>query len=305
MLRYLAPEERSIPSSVSYPGRCEDALAALNNAFSELVAVAPEFFRKDGRGTAINPPVTVSIAVTNGSKAAVITGASWASWMEGCTIAIDGSDIDNEITAASASGGDYNVTLRFPVDRSSGTVNGTVYHDSFYLQSDELEWVAPIEILGVAELSSITGPGDIKLPRDTEDYGRRTRTHLQTPTRRTQATGRPAVFWVDESLTSQAAAPRRRLRIFPIPRDAGTLAYEARIAPPAYSDPGATTTIPLSEAHASSILLPIAIYHFQTSPFFRQGPYAAAIEANYQRALALATRADPSPKSGPSFRPVR
>ena len=36
LLRYFSPEERSIPDSVTYPGRNAEVLTAINGAFQEL-----------------------------------------------------------------------------------------------------------------------------------------------------------------------------------------------------------------------------------------------------------------------------
>lgn len=304
LLRHFSDEERSIPSSVTYPGRCEECLDALNDAFTELVEFSPAFLRKDTRGRALAAPASVSLAVTLGSTSATLAGASYATWMPGSTVVIAGSEIDNEILESTAAGADWTLTLRFPFDGATGSKAATIYNDAFTLLASEIEIIEPVEILGVAELGKITGPADLKFPLDTEDYSRRTRRHLTSPSRRSQVTGDPAVYWVEDHVPSSTASEMvRRLRVFPLPSAAGTLSYESRIAQPVYATVDGTV-IPLSERHASAVLLPMAVNNLRRSTYFISGSKERQIEADYAKAVAMARNLSPSPRTGPVFRPA-
>jgi hypothetical protein len=305
LLRNFSPEEQSIPSSVTYPGRVEDCLDALNDAFTELVELSPSFLRKDSRGKLLNDPAAVTMAVTAGSTAATIAGASYATWMPGCTVVIAGSSIDNEILEAAASGGDYILTLRYPFDGSTGNASATVFHDAVTIAATELEIIEPLQLFGAGELHQVGGPSDLnKLLDPEEDYGRRPRrSRTSSIIRRSEVTDAPAVYWVESHVPSAAASEMvRRLRIFPLPRAAATLAYEARIAQPVYATADGTV-IPLSERHASAILMPVATYLLTRSPFFRAGNNTEAIKSGYEAAIAMARELNPKPRSGFTFKP--
>lgn len=305
LLRFFSPEERSIPSSVTYPGRCEDCLDALNDAFTEMVELSDSFLRRAGRGTLLNAPAAVSLTLTRGSTTASVASASYATWFPGCSVVIDGTEIDNEILEAAANGGNYDLTLRYPFDGTTGAHNATVYHDSITLAGGEVEIIEPVEILGLRELVQITDASQLSVARSDEDYGLRTRRHVATSIRRSHYTDAPAVFWMEDHVPAASASEVvRRLRIFPFVRESSTLSYSARIAQPFYTDPTASTVIPLSDRHVSSILLPIAAKRLMSSQFFQHGPKGAQIEAAYTTALAIIPRTNPRPKTGPIFRPA-
>lgn len=304
LLRFFSPEERSIPSSVTYPGRCEDCLDALNDAFTEMVEMSDSFLRRSGRGKLLNAPAAVSLTLTGGSTIARVASASYATWFPGCSVVIDGTEIDNEILEAAANGSNYDLTLRFPYDGATGTRAATVYHDSITLAGGEVEIIEPVEILGLRALVQVADASQLSVARSDEDYGLRTRRHVATSIRRSHYTDAPAVFWMEDHVPAASSAEMvRRLRIFPFVRDAATLSYSARIAQPVYSSID-TTVIPLSDRHASAILLPIAAKRLMSSQFYQHGQKDAQIEAAYAAALALIPRTNPRPKTGPTFRPA-
>jgi hypothetical protein len=303
LLRFFSPEERSIPSSVTYPGRCEDCLDALNDAFTEMVELSDEFLRRSNRGKLLNDPAAVSLTLTRGSTTASVVAASYATWFPGCSVVIEGTEIDNEILEASVNGGNYDLTLRYPYDGTTGAHNATVYHDAITLAGGEVELIEPVEIFGLRELVQVSDASQLSVARSDEDYGLRTRRHVATSIRRSDYTDAPAVFWMEDHVPSSTSSEMvRRLRIFPFVRETCTLSYGARIAQPYYSAVD-TTVIPLSDRHASSILLPIAAKRLMASEFFQHGQKNAQVESGYQAALAIIPRTNPRPKTGPTFRP--
>jgi hypothetical protein len=90
----FSPEERSIPDSVTYPGRNAAVAGALNGAFQRLFSKEGPWVRKDTRAALIYAPTAVTVAVTNGSTSATVTGccrrhhrrnpSAWASSRRRC-----------------------------------------------------------------------------------------------------------------------------------------------------------------------------------------------------------------------------
>jgi hypothetical protein len=104
LLAYFAPEERAIPDAARYPGRNAAALGALNAAFEELAGDGPSWPRSRTKTCQLQAPETVDLTISSGATTATMPSEDWQSWMEGCTIAIDGATADNEILSATGTG---------------------------------------------------------------------------------------------------------------------------------------------------------------------------------------------------------
>ena len=118
---HFSPEERSIPDSVTYPGRNAAVKNAINGALQEVFSSGSPWVRFRERGVLLYAPATVSIRVTKGSTAATIAAADWENWMSGCAIQIDGGGIQNRIENDSR-----DVELKFPWDGESSITGDVV-----------------------------------------------------------------------------------------------------------------------------------------------------------------------------------
>jgi len=105
----FSPEERSVPDSVTYPGRNASVMAAINGAWQEIHTKCPDFMENEEFGVILHEPTPVTIAVVADSKQATIS--EFAAWMEGCEIVISGHNIDNRIKSASGASSYASVTL--------------------------------------------------------------------------------------------------------------------------------------------------------------------------------------------------
>lgn len=103
LFAYFSPEERSIPDSVTYPGRNAAVAGALSGALQLLFAKGGPWVRKDERGALLYAPTAITLSATNGSADATVT-SGWQDWMEGCSIIIDGHTAENQIRAIDISG---------------------------------------------------------------------------------------------------------------------------------------------------------------------------------------------------------
>jgi hypothetical protein len=272
LLTYFSPEERNVPDSATYPGRNAAVALAMNGALQELYGNASPWVRFDDRGVLINAPTTVTLAVTQGSTAATVTG--WADWMAGCSIIISGSAIDNRIRNDSA-----NAVLKYPCDVATGNVSATVYHDCITLDTDLMEVVKPVRLDRMPLSPIVSGDAPVFTSEASEeDYGFHRRTvPTVAPARVVDVLGTPLGYAVETWSKDAASAPRTRLLLKPAPAGQHHLDYKAMLAPPVViTDLAATAFLPVPLQWIQSIFFPMARQRLSGSPFYR--PDAAQVE---------------------------
>jgi len=286
----FSPEERSIPDSVTYPGRNAAVAGALNGAFQRLFAGQGPWVRKDPRAALIYAPTAVTVAVTNGSTAATVTG--WASWMAGCLIVIEGDEAENRIKNDSSS-----AVLKIPYGGTTGTKTATVYCDTVTIGTDVLEVYEPVTFRGnrLTPLPAAGTPASLVVAND---YGTPAYVnYAPSGGSLVDSAGIPFFFNVD-TWTKDAVTPSGlRITLSPVPNVAGALEYETTLKPPAYSDLSLTTELPIPLDLADSVFLPIATMMLFDSPFFRGVAVPEAITLKYQEALTTIKSLNPVKQS--------
>lgn len=279
LLFHFSPEERSIPDSVTYPGRNAAVLEAMNGALQECFGESSPWVRWEERGAILKSPKEVTIAVTNGSKTATITG--WESWMAGCSIVIAGHDLDNQIRNNSAS-----AKLKYPYDGTTGTVSAMVYQDCIALDTDVLAVYGPLR--GNRFTIHPRAEGAYS-NRNIHDYG----VHLDilqvdpVVPRVASAAGQPVTYMVETWSDSDTASPVIRLRLFPANQTVGAIDYRCMLKPPVLSSLSSTNTLPIPFGFVQSIFMPIARKRLMASPFWRDQSGAEEIGRGHQEALDL------------------
>jgi hypothetical protein len=291
LLLHFAPEERSVPDSVTYPGRNMAVLEALNGGLQECFGNASPWVRWDERGALLKSPTAITLDVTEGSTAATITG--WEAWMSGCTVVIEGHDLDNQIRNGSAS-----AVLKYPYGGSTGTVGGMVYQDAIPIGSDVLSIHGPIRVNGMNIHPRPSA--DVFNTRYTEDYD----SHIDfvevpvTRPRVAASAGRPLSYWLETWSASDTAAPALRLRLGPANSQTGGLEYRAMLKPPVISSIASTSTLPIPFGFDQTIFLPIARQKLTACPFFRDQSGLQEINRAYQEAMSLLASLKPSKDDG-------
>ena len=290
LLAYFSPEERSIPDSASYPG-CNAAVAgAINGAFQRLFAGSGPWVRKDSRAALIYAPTAVTVAVTNGSTSATVTG--WASWMAGCLIVIDGDETENRIKNDSAS-----AVLKIPFGGTTGTKTATVYCDTVTVGEDVLEVHEPITFKGdrLTPLPSTGTPGSLVT---VNDFGTPAFVNFAASNNGLVASaGTPRFFSVDTWTKDSVTPSGQRISLSPVPDAAGVIEYETTLQAPCVSDLSRSTDLPIPLNLADSVFLPIATMMLFDSPFFRGVAVPQAITSKYQEALATIAKLNPVKQS--------
>jgi hypothetical protein len=296
LLTHFSPEEREIPENSTYPGRNAAVAKALNGALQHLFGKGGKWVRTDDRGAILNPPITISIAVTNGSKSATIANDVWQSWFAGCSIIIDGAAVDNQIRNNAA-----DVVLKFPYSGTTGTKTATIYHDSIDLDTDVLEVADEVKIDRVP-LSKINTPSRNSIaPQNIEDFG----FHRNGFTRQIDSvaagTGNTTGFIVETWSPDATTEPRTRIRFSPAPSKACFVDYSVMLCPPRVTDIASTNALPIPFDFMESIFLPLALKQLRGCPFWRGMVADDEVESGYQNALALLGDADPDKTDGFSF----
>jgi hypothetical protein len=292
LLAHFSPEERTIPDNPDFPGRNAAVLEALNGALQECYGSASPWLRWDERGAILRAPTPITLSVTADSDEAEVS-AGWADWMAGCTVVIDGHDVDNQIR------NDANpVRLKYPYDGPSGTVAATVYHDCLLLPEDVLAVHGPVTIDGREILprpnSMIYGISD-------EDYGFHTDTGLMQANRALRASvsmGTPVAYVVETWTGDVFAGPRIRIRLAPANGARGTLDYRAMLRPPSIGDIASLETPPVPHAFIQTIFMPIARQKLMASPFWREQSGGEEIRRAHTEAIELLEELHPSKDTG-------
>lgn len=295
LLNDFSPEERGIPDVAPYTGRNAAVQAAQNAALQELFGEGGAWVRYDEEGVVVNVPTAVSVAVTNGSDAATITG--WASWMAGCTIQIGGSEVDNQIRNASSS-----AVLKFPYDGPTGNQGAIVYHNSITVADSILRILDPV-MFNRRKLSAMTTSGVSLYTRTDDDFGYDHRfQNLPTPDSIGETIGTPLGYSVETWSPSATAQPSARIALVPAPGEGGFLEYRAMLAPPVVTDIASTSTLPIPQQWMESIFQPIARKHLSSCPFFRAVQAMDEISRAYQQARQLLSKLDPGANQGRLFK---
>lgn len=296
LLAYFSPEERSIPDHASYPGRNGAVGGALNAALQHLFAKSGPWVRKDERGALLNPPTEITVTVTHGSASATIS-TGWFAWMEGCSIIIDGHDVENQIRKAIGSG-THTLTLKIPYGGTSGDQTATVYQDSITIGDDVLEVNDPVKANGL-QLSGMVSGGGPSQRIEVNDYG--AAGFMTNPSQiAVTSTGNPlfysVVTWTKDATTRDGL----RMAISPAPASSGTLTYDVLLLPPEVGDLASTNELPIPFGMADSVFIPIATMKLFATPFFRNQQVSQSIADQYRLAMDQLANVDPQKKS-PTF----
>lgn len=297
LLTCFSPEERSIPDSLTYPGRNSAVQEAMNSALQDIFGKGKPFLRHDERGAVLFAPETVPIAVTKGSKTATIALANWESWYSGCTCIIAGADADNQIRGFTTVASTVTITLKYPYAGETGTHDAVVYHDSIDMDSDIMEVLDPVRL----DRHPMILKGkllDHDTPRRTEDFGFTQRSGRDEFKSIATTLGTPRNYII-ESWSGGATEPfKTRMRVFPAPTKTHFVEFKAMLLPPRIESLTASMTLPMPFGFIESIFLPIAMKKLRSCPFWRGIVGDDEIENGYRNALSLLSDATTAKTTG-------
>lgn len=299
LLTHFSPEERTVPDSVTYPGRNAAAIQAINGALQELFTNSV-WTRRDSEGFLLFAPVTVSVTVTEGSKT-VAFGAGWDTRFLGCSCRIGGATVDNRIKSVATT----DATMIYPHDGPTGAADVIVWCDCLTLAANIAEVLRPVFIRGGPFLSPRPGPASLNAHQtNEEDYGfdRLVVNPITHEADMDTVAGMPQFYTVEEFQSDDYAVPIRRLRIYPAPSGQQLLSARVRYAAPNYAATDTNKVLPVPNEYVESILIPVAEQHLTRSEFFRNESAKPAIAQSYQTAINLLRSLNPQTSSGVRIR---
>ena len=254
----LTPANSTDNTNIRGPstGDLQAVCNAINGALEEIWCAVPAEIFQQRYGGVLREPATVSVTVTQYSKTVTIT--TWADWMTGCTVALTGDSIFNEIASSTA--------LVKPYMGATGTTTGTVYADCIpfvtgaLTDSDKIARVLPpirlagygnlrpagsrVEFLQWSGLLDVTTPHTLPAGTQTSNFNKQT--------------GTPTSYFVD-AMNLGNASYTNLLRVNPMPTSAMMVEFNTMIKPPVYVttdiDNGDHATDP-----AKNVILPFSLF---------------------------------------------
>jgi len=265
------------PPAGLQPGDVGYLTACINGALGELWNGMPSAFRHARAVSALMAPQPVSLTLTQGSTA-ISDFTGYAAWMEGCTIRM--GEWENEILS------DQQLLYPHggPTAPGGSTLTAMVYGDCVTPQASVTSVSDPICA------ASRDDPGEHPLQR---------LLHRQAFEAARGALGRaagvPTVCFVETRYLPGQTRLGIRLRVYPMPARAGTLAYGTRLEPPAIdaadlgSDTDPEVFFPLPAGWDEAVLLPLALLRFSAHPLFKPTNQRAELvrQADAARAVML------------------
>lgn len=268
-------------------GDIDEIVACINGALQEMWDRAPVAVCFARLGIELRAPAAVALQVARESNA-ISAFPNYVSWMDGCTIRIDGDPCDNELV-------DGRTLLRpymGPALESGAAVGATVYADCACPGPEVIGIVDPIGTCGSVHLPALLTRATSRA--EFESWWGAAR----------KCTGLPEVCFVETRYFPARSRLGIRLRVHPMPTEAMLLTYGARLNAPAITaadigainDPG--STFPIPGGWEESVLLPLALQRFSAHPNF--APDSAREEIERQAAVARKIMQGAAPQRSPA-----
>jgi hypothetical protein len=296
LLTHFPHEERQIPDDPEFPDRNDSVVAAMNAALEECYGQGSPWMRQDNRGDLLRAPVTVTIAVTEGSRSGMIT-TGWQDWMAGCSIVIDGHDIDNQIRDENA-----DCTLKYPYGGTTGSRSALVYHDCLTVAPDVLTVLEPVNVNG-RRIRPLSNGQSVNAPYHVRDFGMHHQIYSEPNVealRLSALAGFVRAFSIETYAPDEAMNTVLRIRLHGTVIASSTFDYAAKLKAPRISSAGSLEAPPVPHDFVASIFLPVARQKLTASPFFRDQAGKEEIAAAY--AEAKKTLEAINPKTPRTFR---
>lgn len=212
-------DEASSLNGLNLSAGDEAAIAiALTGGIQEMFALGPTALSEQPYNGVLRTPQTVTFNATQYSTT-ISSFATWASWMEGCTV--QGLGDDNELVSATQ--------LLKPFMRSSGAVTATVYADCIRLPDWVKNTMEPVSTPCYRRLNAATNREELSYwasgcgctPQVPTDYAPRNKT-----------TGEPCTYYVEPRYDPTAGALALFIRFNPMPRSAMPVGFRVKRKPP-------------------------------------------------------------------------
>ena len=209
-------------------------LECCNASVQEISHYATRAFWKDTQSAILYPPTTVTLNVTENSKT-IASLSTWASWMEGCSIEIAGSDQLHRLN------GETTLQEAWIGDTATG-VTATVYGDAVKLNGTVLKLLGSVVLNDERVLTPLVNEDlNTRMHHNRDnffrgrwwEYGENTNAPLSLGDK----TGTPTHYFIDSDYEDKAnvLAQENFLRVRPFPEAKSRVRFSASIKPTSWT----------------------------------------------------------------------
>lgn len=256
-----------------------DVLSAANAALAKLYALLPERFRKVPYSYTLRAAENVSVTFSAQYSNAV-TASTFLDRQIGCTVRLDGQSQDNMVTGTAS-----------VLDAVTGTdlvMTGQVFGDAVQVQDVIERITSDVKLYGqtIGRDYEVLFP-DESVPGEYMGGGIYSRRQLWRGI--VEGPSRPRYYRVEPFGVSNDGDPSWFLRVRPLPDAAYTIRFDAlvsarRMVFADFFNPSAT--VPILDAMADDIFLPLAEAELLDSPYYRDKSAAARSKVEAKAAAA-------------------
>ncbi len=195
---------------------------AMTQGLQEVFALGPPALSEQRYSTILRGPTNVTFNATQFSTT-ISSFATWASWMEGCTIQ-GGDGEDNELLSATE--------LLRPYNAATGAVSATVYGDAIKLPSWAKNTMPPVETQQVPQLVPANNREEFRWWNAVNQWGHYARYGWPSYSTRSKSSGRPLVYFVEPRYDPSTGALPLFMRFNPMPGSATPVTFRIKRKPP-------------------------------------------------------------------------
>lgn len=259
-------------------------LRAQNQALEELFELNAELFKRE-IGLTVLAPQTGTVAVT--AHSAAVSATSFTSTLAGNTILISGQAEYNALRLEGAA-----KKLLFPYTGPTGTQAATLYGDVLAFDATLSRPLGPVWLSDIRALTPLADKFDLlAYGYDRQylasDWGR----HGPSGVARSvqpRRTAQPEAFYIEPHLL-ESGLSQLRLVLAPMPDREYSLRFDAAVRPLAVTDadlgnatdPDPARLFALPDQKDHHFLLPLVLYHWSKSAFFKDADARKLLAAEY------------------------
>lgn len=271
-------------------GDLDELVACINGALQEMWELAPKALSFSQLSLQLQAPLNVALRAATGSEV-VTEFTSYAAWMAGCAIRLNGDARVNEIV-------DGGRLLR-PYQGTGGRVGGVVYLNCATLAAEVISVIGSVKVAGVSDEATAL--------RQASSRAEFERWVLSNE----YEAGFPQGCLIETRYYPKDGLTKNQVRLFPLPDEALVLTVGVRLNAPVVrvEDLGATSdpkrTFPIPNGWDEAVLLPLALRRFSAHPNFEANQARVEIERQATVARRLLSAVNPSREMArmvPTFR---
>ena len=226
----VSQADTTVPNAAVIRG----VLECCNASVQEISHYATRDFWKDTQSAILYPPTTVTLNVTENSKT-IASLSTWASWMEGCSIEIAGSDQLHRINNQTTLQEEW-------IGSTASGVSATVYGDAVKLNGTVLKLLGSVVLNDERVLTPLVNEDlNNRLHHNRSAYYRgrwwEYGESAHYPSSLNDKAGTPTHYFIDSEYedTISIRAQENFLRVRPFPEAKARIRFSASIKPTAWT----------------------------------------------------------------------